>query len=310
MLRRLRRKASSLFRRSLGGKDVPSLYGDDQAPSFSEDWSIFRDSTGPNMDALAAGMNACTEASYRGIGINSRRTDHVQEQSHGETTRVTPSPYTSRTVTERQIRAPATEPSRAMSSSTVAPCYYRPVSASILDGLDEETQQDAGNPVVPNDPRATLPPIQPKLRGQGQTRPAFQYRATNPAILDDFGDIFAPAPQASRRAASDGQIQEPSSTGNASRGYRPPSQALFSGFDEAEQPRPEEKVGVSHGHTSPLQPASGSAPVLSPPAAVQSNNPYAKLIEHRQNAMTTNFLRSQHDLGGGELPAFPADEQG
>jgi len=306
MLRRLRRRVSSVFRRGLDGKDVPSLY--------TEDSNGFRDSAGSNTNTytVADGVNACTVASYRGIRIHSRHTDHVQEQSHGGTTGVTPSPRTSRTVTERQIRPPAPESTSTMASTAVAPGYYRPVSASILGGLEEETQQlDAAHPAVPEGPRTTLPSIQAGSRGQGQARPIFQYRATNPAILHDFGYIFAPGPQSSQRAASDGQTRESTTTTSGSRGYGPPSQTLFSGFDEPEQPRSKERNGASHGQTSPLQPQPGGTPILSSTtAAVHSNNPYANLIEARQNAMTTNFLRSQQDLGGGELPDFPGDEHG
>ncbi|OIW27611.1 hypothetical protein CONLIGDRAFT_441211 [Coniochaeta ligniaria NRRL 30616] len=192
-----------------------------------------------------------------------------------------------------------------MASSAVARGYYRPVNASILDGFESEAERGASDSTVTENNINTVPSISLGLQSQPPARPAFQYRATNPAILNDFGDGASQNVPPNRRAASDGQLPLSSSSTTASSGYRPQSD-----FEEVSQPHGALNMGLRPSQTGPPQVQSRSTPALASSTPAQSNNPYAGLIEARQNAMTTNFLRSQDSLAGGGLPPYPGDEYG
>jgi hypothetical protein len=78
------------------------------------------------------------------------------------------------------------ESSSVMASSAVPRGYYRPVSASIFDGFGPEVEGDADQSTVTTSQSSQLPPAH--VQAQAQSRPGFQYRPTNAAILDCFGD--------------------------------------------------------------------------------------------------------------------------
>lgn len=289
MLRRLRHKASKLLRRGWKRKDIASFYSSD-SPSLPsrQRSSLSEHFTGGVVDA-SVDPNA---AAYSGKA-HLRDTDIVKSKPQVDITGVAPEP----------------ECSAVMASSAVARGYYRPVSASILDDFEPKPEQGPSNSIVPQSTRLQSVRSGPKtqiLRAQ----PGFRYRATNPAILDDFGESLLTTSRPSQGAASDAQIPGSSSETNVNRGYRPPSQAVFSDFNEKAQP---ERQRLINGDSRPTQtgPAQEQPPSTSASASTTllgSNNPYADLVRSRQNAMTTDFPPSQDQVASGELPPFAGDE--
>lgn len=308
MLRRLRQKASRVFQRGGDKTDLSPLSKSDCSPPPSREYSdIPKYFAGLSTDAFDDGVKSYTAASDG--GFNPPDTDQVQGQPQAGATEITPSSKP-RTVTDQESPGLAPRLPTAMASSAVARGYYRPVNPSILDGFEPEAERDASDSRVTESSTSRVPSIPLEPNSQPPPRPVFQYRATNPAILSDFGNDFSETAPSNRRTASDGQLPESTSSTNARPGYRPPPQARASDFEEVSQPRRAMNIGLRPSQTGPPRMQSQTTPAFTSITPAGSSNPYAGLIEARQNAMTTNFLRSQDSLAGGELPPYPGDEYG
>jgi hypothetical protein len=95
--------------------------------------------------------------------------------------------------------------------------------------------------------------------------------------------------------------------------YQQTNPAILGGYgDDTAQARPGQNpdTAVNPSHPPHSHVRADRRPAASASTSVQSNNPYANLIEARQNAMTTKFLRDQEHLAQEGLPRFPGDDFG
>lgn len=310
MLRRLGQKASGVFGRGSDKEDLAlSSPSDCTSLLIREDSDTPKVFTGPSFDyAEGRGKSYC--AFMRG----SYHTDHIKRQPQVGETEATPSP--NHTVRDRETSPPTSKPSSVMASSAVGGSFYRPVNPSILAGFDSEPDEDAPTPTVTMSREETPSPRRPGPQIQPPARPTFQYR-----VIEEIGRLEEDRPsreeirltvereREEKKRQKERYIQRQRQK-NASQDRPSPSQAPLSVFDEATEPSHGLNTGLvrTENGPPPVQPQSRPASASTIPA--RSNNPYVGLIEARQNAMTTNFLRSQHTLVGGQLPPYPDDEYG
>lgn len=310
MLGRLRQKASGILGRGSDKEDLALSSPSDCTSLLTRECSdtpkVF---TGLSFD-YAEGRGK----SYFALMSESYQTDHVQRQSQaGGTVTPTPNNYI---VRDQEISRLTPKPSSVMASSAVGGGFYRPVNPSILAGFDSEPDEDAPVPTVTMRREDTPSSRRPGPQSQPPARPTFQYR-----VIEEIGRFENDRPseecirltverEREEKKRSKERYMLRQRQKNASQDQPSPSQTPLSVFDEATEPGRGLNAGLVPTQTGPPQVQPPSTPASASTIPARSNNPYVGLIEARQNAMTTNFLRSQHTLAGGQLPPYPDDEYG
>lgn len=188
------------------------------------------------------------------------------------------------------------------SSSVIQPPGYRPASPSLLEGFDDLDTLPTSRP-APNLQQTVVPPALANMATQTATR--FRYQL-DPSILGDFDEEMAgTSTQSTPQIAPVTQNQNVHLTSTrpvTQRGYGPVAASILGGFDD------EQSYGQNRPSSSRQPSQQERQPQQSQPR--NANNPYVKIIEARQNAMTMAYLRNNPAESGVHLPAFPTDDIG
>ena len=189
------------------------------------------------------------------------------------------------------------------SSSVIRPPGYRPASPSLLEGFDDLDTLPTRS--TQNLRQTAAPPAMATMTTQNV--PRFRYQL-DPSLLGDFGDENSAAssrsaPQTSP-ATQNQSVHLTSTRPVQQRGYGPISASILGGF--------EDEQGFTVNSTSRSSTSRSSQPRQQQQQSQvrNANNPYVKIIEARQNAMTMAYLRNKKTDSGVDLPAFPTDDIG